>query len=66
MVACGVLYYSVGQHEYGSGFVTAGLSVGLWILSAYLLRWSLGASLVVQVGLFFALTMWNLRRQRRP
>ena len=66
MVACGVLYYRVGQHEYGSGFVTAGLSVALWMVSAYVLGWSLGASLAVQVGLFGGLTIWNLRRQRRP
>lgn len=65
MVACGVFFYRVGQHEHGNGFVTAGISVGLWLVSAYLLGWSPGVSLLLQCGLFGAMTWRNLKRQGR-
>jgi hypothetical protein len=38
-VASGVLYYRIGQHEYGARFTVAGLSVIISILTILEVRW---------------------------
>ncbi len=64
IIACAVFYYRVGEEEYDSGLLFAALSVALWMGGAYFFRFGWLASLGVQVGLFFALTIWNMVRNR--
>jgi hypothetical protein len=63
VVCCAVFYYRVGEHEHGSGGVLALVSVGLWVLGSLLLHFGWLGNLLLQVGLFIALTFWNLWRQ---
>ena len=65
MLACALIYYTIGDREYRSGFPLAVLSVGLWILVEWLLGWGWGAALVGQAALFVALTVWNMKRADR-
>ncbi|MGB7212331.1 MAG: hypothetical protein WBC97_06835 [Gemmatimonadales bacterium] len=65
LVACGVLYYRIGQHDYGQGFFTAGISVALSLITAFGLSWGWLGQVVVQAGLLGALTAYNMRRQDR-
>ena len=62
-VASGVLYYRIGQHEYGAGFTVAGLSVIVSVVTMLALGWGLVGSILAQVALFAALTVWNLYRR---
>jgi hypothetical protein len=62
IVCCAVFYHRVGEQEHGSSGLLALISVALGTIgiSAFRLGW-LG-NLLLQVGLFFALTLWNMRR----
>ena len=64
IIACAVFYYRVGEMEYNGGLPFAVLSVGLWLGSAYLLHLGWVGCLLAQVGLFAALTLWNMSRKR--
>jgi hypothetical protein len=65
IICCGVFYYRVGESEYGRGALLALASVALWVLGSYALRFGWLGNLLVQVGLFFALTFWNTQRAKR-
>jgi len=66
IVCCAVFYYRIGEFEYGSGGLLALASVALWVIGSLALGFGWLANLLVQVGLFFALTIWNMmRRQKR-
>ncbi len=64
MIACAVFYYRVGELEYDGGLPFAALSVGVWLASAYLLGLGWVSCLLMQAGLFVALTFWNMARKR--
>jgi len=65
IVCCAVFYYRVGEFEYGSGGLLALVSVALWVMGTFALRFGVLGNLLLQVGLFFALTVWNMMRRER-
>ena len=65
IVCWAVFYYRVGESEYGSGGLLALLSVALWAIGIFALRFGWLGTLLVPVGLFFALTVWNIMRRGR-
>jgi hypothetical protein len=64
MLACAVFYYRLGEQEYSSGIWLACVSIGLWLAAGYLLALGWVGCVLLQVGLFGVLTVWNLVRQR--
>ena len=62
IICCAVFYYRVGEQEYGSGGLLALVSVVLWAIGILALGLGWLGNLLLQVGLFFALTLWNMRR----
>jgi len=65
IICCAVFYYRLGEFEYGSGGLLALASVALWVIGSFALRFGWFGNLLVQVGLFFALTVWNIMRRKR-
>jgi len=65
IICCAVLYYRIGESEYGGGAPLALASVGLWVLGSYALGFGWLANLLVQAGLYLALTLWNMQRAQR-
>jgi hypothetical protein len=66
ILCCAIFYYRVGEFEYGGGGLLALVSVALWLLGSFALGFGALGNLLVQVGLFLALTVWNVRRAKRP
>ena len=64
MLACAAFYYKVGEAEYSSGFLPAAISILLWLGSAHFLHWGILGCILGQVGLFAALTAWNMLRSK--
>ena len=64
IVCCAVFYYRVGEFESGSGGWLALLSLALWAVGIFALRFGWLGNLLVQVGLFLGLTIWNMTRQK--
>ena len=64
IVCCAVFYYRVGESEYGSGGLLALASVALWAVGSFALGFGWLGNFLVQVGLFFALTVWNMMRRQ--
>jgi uncharacterized membrane protein YfcA len=65
IVCCAVFYYRVGEMEYASGWLLVLVSVALWLVGGYALGLGWLGNLLLQVGLFFALTFWNMSRGQR-
>jgi len=65
IVCCAGFYYRVGESEYGSGALLALVSVALWAVGIFALRFGWLGNLLLQVGLFIALTIWNMIRRER-
>ncbi len=63
-ICCAVFYYRLGDYEYGSGWLLALISVTLWGVGSFVLKSGWLGNLALQVGLFVALTFWNMRRKR--
>jgi hypothetical protein len=66
IICCAVFYYRVGELEYNSGWFFALISVGVWLLGSYVLRFGLITNLLAQAGLFVALTLYNMLVRKRP
>ena len=64
MLGCFAFYYRVGLAEYSSGLPLAGISLLLWLGAAYCLRWGLARCLLLQAGIFVAMTIWNMIRNK--
>jgi len=62
IICCAVFYYRLGEAEYGSGWLLALVSVALWAVGIFLFKFGWVGNLLLQVGLFFALTVWNMMR----
>jgi hypothetical protein len=65
LVLAGIMYFRIGDHEYGAGFVTAGLSVITSIVTWLVFGWGPVGFLVGQVALFAGLTVYNVKRHER-
>ncbi|HUJ11461.1 MAG TPA: hypothetical protein VL171_15710 [Verrucomicrobiae bacterium] len=63
MLACAVFYYRLGEQEHSSGILLAALSLGLWLAAGYLLPFGLLGCILVQVGLFAVLWVWNVVKE---
>jgi hypothetical protein len=63
IICCTVFYYRVGEQEYGYGGWLALASVGLWALGILVFRVGWLGNLLLQAGLFVALTLWNMRQK---
>ncbi len=57
-----VFYYRVGEQEYGAGALLALVSVTLWAIGVFVFRFGWLGDILLQVGLFFALSIWNMMR----
>ena len=64
MLACAVFYYRLGEQEYSSGILLAAVSIVLWLGAGYFLGFGMLGSILVQVGLFFVLWLWNVLRDK--
>jgi hypothetical protein len=62
IVAAALFYYRLGQHEYGQGFATAGLSLAVSLVTQVLLGWGWVAFVIGQVLVLAGLTWYNIRR----
>ena len=65
IICCAVLFYRIGESEYGGGTLLALVSIILWLLGSYLLGFGWLGNLLVQAGLYLALTVWNMQRTQR-
>ncbi len=65
VIGCVSLYYKVGEEEHGSGILLALISLVLWVAGSFALGLGWLGNLLVQVGLFLALTCWNMWRRSR-
>ena len=50
------------QSDGASGVVWVGASLGLWWLSLFVLGWGFFGGFLLQIGLFFAMTLRNMVR----
>ena len=64
MLACAVFFYKVGEIEYSSGVPLAAASLGLWNVAGHFFRWGVLGCLLLQAGLFGALTGLNILRNK--
>ena len=64
MVACAVFYWRLGEQEYSSGILLAGVSIALWLGARYFLGLGALGCILVQAGLFAVLTGWNMVKGR--
>jgi len=65
IICCAVLFYRIGESEYGGGVLLALVSVMLWLLGSYALGFGWLGNLLLQAGLLLALTFWNMHRAQR-
>lgn len=61
----GVFYYRLGDQEYGAGFIVAGISTAIGLITCFGFGWNWPGYFAGQLLLFAALTWYNLRRQKR-
>ena len=65
IICCAVFHYRLGEFEYGSSALLAFARVALWVIGVFAFRFGWLGNLLVQVGLFLALTVWNIMRRER-
>ena len=66
VLCCAIFYYRVGEAEYSGGWLLALISVVLSVVGLLILHWSWLGVLLLQAGLFFALSIWNMRSKKGP
>lgn len=62
IIAAAMLFYRIGDHDYGAGFLVAAISVAIGLVTLFVLGWGRFAFLGGQLLLFVGLTWYNLRR----
>jgi hypothetical protein len=65
MALCAAFFYHAGEEAFSTGIPLAAISIGLWLAAAYLLAFGWLGCILVQVGLFSALTARNVIRDKR-
>ena len=63
IICCAVFYYRLGEQEYSSAGLLTLISVALWVIGILVLKFGWLGNLLLQVGLFFGLTCWNMMRK---
>ena len=61
LVVGAVLFYRIGHHEYGKGFLVAALSILAGIISFFVLERGRFGYLASQILLFTGLTWYNIK-----
>jgi hypothetical protein len=64
MLACAAFFYRAAEEEHSSGIVLAAISIGLWFATAYVLNVGWLGHILIQVGLFAALTVRNVMKDK--
>ncbi len=64
MLACATFFYHAGEEAYSSGTPLAVASIVLWLVAAYFLAFGWLGCILVQVGLFAALTARNVMKDK--
>ena len=64
LIASAVFYYRVGKAEYGSGWISASLSVLVWCVTALVLRGGLIAIALAQLLVLAGMTVYNYKTGR--
>ena len=65
MAALAAFFHHAGDEKFGRGFLVGGISVLLWIVTAFYLGWGWLGSLAGQLFLFGLLTVINPPRSMR-
>ena len=65
LAACAVVFYWIGEADYGRGFLVAAVSLAAGVLTLFVLGWGLLGTLCIQAALFAALFLINIVRKRR-
>jgi hypothetical protein len=65
LIAGCIVYYRVGQHEWGAGFTAAGFSAIAWIVTWLWLGWGLLGYCAGQLALLAGMTWYNMRRNSK-
>lgn len=63
LIACAIIFYRIGNADYGSGILTCVLSIVMSVLALLFIRVSLVSILAGQILLFIGLTIYNLIRK---
>jgi hypothetical protein len=63
ILACVILYYRVGDQEYGKGFMWALISFFISILTTVVVPLGTFGFLMAQALIFAAMTAYNMRRE---
>ena len=66
VLCCAIFYHRVGEAEYSGGWLLALISVALSVVGLLILNWGWLGLLLLQAVLFFALSIWNMRSNKRP
>ena len=66
IIASALLFYRIGNADYGSGIPLCGLSIIISVISLSFFRFPLVSILVGQVLLFIGLTIYNIVRKKPP
>jgi hypothetical protein len=64
MAVCAAFFYHAGEEAFSTGLPLAAASIGLWFAVAYLLGFGWLGCILVQVGLFAALTARNVMKDK--
>ncbi len=60
MLVCVAFFHKAAELEGKPRFVAPALSLLLWLSAAYFLKWGIVGCIMTQVGLFVAMTIWNV------
>ena len=64
ILACAAFFYHAGEEEHSSGIPLAAVSLALWLATGYVLNVGWLGHILVQVGLFAALTARNVMKDK--
>lgn len=66
LVVFAVVFYKIGELEYHQPILCCGISIGVWMLTSSVLGWGFWGCIMGQVGIFAAMTAYNMSNKRRP
>ena len=60
MALCASFFRLYGRHEHSAGWPWALVTFGIWAVINFVLRGGIGWQVLGQIGLFAALTVWDM------